>query len=526
MNSLPSYDSYNNNDNNDDFSHDYMSLYTPMLLAEEEEQQEEVEQNAIPDSNPSSSLSIVATSSTAAAAAAAASVDISTATGCSSSNKKRCILSGLHCTYAAAAATAAATATATATATTAVASPSAAFASRLPPTSVRRAIMFPQQPSCGRPLAIHQEENQNKQKQQIPYNLKPMHLQQLFIQQKQEHFQHQQQQSVQQFLLQHRKQKQKQRLHQQQQQQQHQHHQQMLQQQQQKQAVMQHQLLRQQVMNIYSPQTNKGINSNRYPSHFSTQTTPLLGSTATSTSYVQAGNMIPSNQNRRYSNVNTNQQQQQQQKRKEYSSSEDEDDYDNQDDDAEAPSPKPPKKKKIKKIRRLLNQTYKKEQNENWEKNFILLKEYKKKHGNTIVPYSAQLGNWVRTQRRYMDNMSIERFNRLNSDLNFTWRCISAKPWMDMYCKFKLYKEEEKEKQEKQKQQHNDDNDDEEIASPSALSLSSSPPSSSLSLPLLCEKDRDLGLWVQAQRFWCKSSKRIILLNEIDFVWDELSEKI
>lgn len=146
----------------------------------------------------------------------------------------------------------------------------------------------------------------------------------------------------------------------------------------------------------------------------------------------------------------------------------------------------PPKK------RRLLDFDYTQVRNENWEKKFGWLVDYKKAHdGSTLVPHiydkNLDLGSWVSIQRvAYKEKkLSTERITRLNR-IGFVWKVRTQVPWIDSYHRLVAYKEKYGTTV-VQKRDH---------------------------------KDPWLGRWVSRQRHRCKKEDRIQLLNAIGFVWD------
>jgi len=146
----------------------------------------------------------------------------------------------------------------------------------------------------------------------------------------------------------------------------------------------------------------------------------------------------------------------------------------------------PPKKRK------LLNFDYTQVRNEQWEKKFGWLVEYKKAHkGSTLVPHiydaNPELGMWTSKQRvTYKEKkLSTERINRLNG-IGFVWKVCTQVPWIESYNRLVAYKEKY----------------------------------GTTVVPQIYPEDPSLGLWVTKQRQRCKKEDRIQLLKDIDFVWD------
>jgi hypothetical protein len=135
---------------------------------------------------------------------------------------------------------------------------------------------------------------------------------------------------------------------------------------------------------------------------------------------------------------------------------------------------------------------------ERWEFRFNELKEYKKEHGDTLVPQryaiNPQLGFWVDKQRQqYKRNqLSAERIHRLN-EVAFVWNILEA-AWEETFVELTKYKKQ---------------NGDTLV--PQSYSI-----------------NPQLGIWVhnQRQRYKSKqlSDERIRRLNEIGFVWDPFEE--
>lgn len=141
---------------------------------------------------------------------------------------------------------------------------------------------------------------------------------------------------------------------------------------------------------------------------------------------------------------------------------------------------------------------------ERWEIRFNELKEYKREHGDTLVPQRyakfPQLGIWVVTQRaQYKRNqISDERIRRLN-EVGFVWDPNEA-AWEEMFAELKKYK-----------QKYGD-----------------------TLVPQYYEDNPKLGWWVSDQRKHYKykqsgkaswlTDEQIARLNEIGFVWDPRGE--
>ena len=129
-----------------------------------------------------------------------------------------------------------------------------------------------------------------------------------------------------------------------------------------------------------------------------------------------------------------------------------------------------------------------------WKVRFNELKEYKREHGDTLVPQryaiNPQLGWWVKSQRdQYKRNqLSDERIRRLN-EISFVWD-PNEEFWEEMFMELKKYKEK-----------YGD-----------------------TLVPYIYARNPQLGIWVGTQRVQYKrnqiSDERINRLNEIGFVWD------
>ena len=83
-----------------------------------------------------------------------------------------------------------------------------------------------------------------------------------------------------------------------------------------------------------------------------------------------------------------------------------------------------------------------------WEEMFQFLLEYKKEHGNTLVPKRCggndkQLGIWVNNQRRRKEQLGQSRVLRLNS-IGFVWNPIEnrLRRWEEMFQLLLEYKKE------------------------------------------------------------------------------------
>ena len=110
---------------------------------------------------------------------------------------------------------------------------------------------------------------------------------------------------------------------------------------------------------------------------------------------------------------------------------------------------------------------------------------YKKKYGTTCVPQKyksdLQLGNWVNKQRTCCKKK--DRIDLLN-DIGFVWK--ASTDWEIMYERLLTYKEK-----------HGTNR-----------------------VPRGYKADPKLGIWVKAQRQFCKEKDRVDLLNDIGFVWN------
>jgi hypothetical protein len=136
---------------------------------------------------------------------------------------------------------------------------------------------------------------------------------------------------------------------------------------------------------------------------------------------------------------------------------------------------------------------------ERWDEHFLELLEYKRAHGNCLVPRRFQsnllLARWVEAQRNYYNNdrkkISQERIERLNN-VGFAWSDNKKTEWDVRFQELVQYKEE-----------HGD-----------------------TLVPQRNDKTGALGNWVVAQRYHYKrknkrlTQERIDKLNLIGFVWD------
>ena len=83
-----------------------------------------------------------------------------------------------------------------------------------------------------------------------------------------------------------------------------------------------------------------------------------------------------------------------------------------------------------------------------WYEKYLLLEQYKKEHGNCIVPYSfvygdAKLGHWVNNQRRLYKNRQLSTNRREMLDaLGFSWDPKGDK-WERNFALLKQYKKRE-----------------------------------------------------------------------------------
>eukprot|EP00985_Skeletonema_marinoi_P026725 scaffold20968_cov120-Skeletonema_marinoi.AAC.4 len=125
------------------------------------------------------------------------------------------------------------------------------------------------------------------------------------------------------------------------------------------------------------------------------------------------------------------------------------------------------------------------------------LKQYKDKHGNTLVPQNypdnPQLGKWVDKQRQNRQNnkLATERIDKLN-EIDFVWYPIEA-TWEDMLQQIADYKDK-----------HGD-----------------------TLVPAKYPDNLQLGMWVDTQRQNSKKNNKLSLeridkLNEIGFVWEPI----
>eukprot|EP00533_Pseudo-nitzschia_delicatissima_P005634 CAMPEP_0116101866 /NCGR_PEP_ID=MMETSP0327-20121206/13039_1 /TAXON_ID=44447 /ORGANISM="Pseudo-nitzschia delicatissima, Strain B596" /LENGTH=428 /DNA_ID=CAMNT_0003593857 /DNA_START=36 /DNA_END=1322 /DNA_ORIENTATION=+ len=134
-----------------------------------------------------------------------------------------------------------------------------------------------------------------------------------------------------------------------------------------------------------------------------------------------------------------------------------------------------------------------------WEAQFKRLVNYKKVHGDTLVPTNypsdPQLGNWVRNQRlaNKNKNMTEERKSKLDG-IGFFWYFYdrSTTRWEEMFLRLVDYKEA-----------YGDTN-----------------------VPLRYPKDQQLGAWVNYQRTTRRQGKlsatKIAKLNSVEFEWNPM----
>jgi hypothetical protein len=92
-------------------------------------------------------------------------------------------------------------------------------------------------------------------------------------------------------------------------------------------------------------------------------------------------------------------------------------------------------------------QSYPKQIKRAWEETFELLKQYKEKHGDCLVPYNytvngSKLGMWATRQRHQQKtgSLSSEKYNKLE-DLGFVWDAHEL-AWNENYILLKDYQEE------------------------------------------------------------------------------------
>jgi len=121
-----------------------------------------------------------------------------------------------------------------------------------------------------------------------------------------------------------------------------------------------------------------------------------------------------------------------------------------------------------------------------WMEMYDRLVVYKKKYGNTHVPYrwekDRQLGVWVTEQRcRCKEEHRIHLLN----DIGFLWKGVNQKCWMEMYERLVAYKKKH----------------------------------GTTYVLQRWGEDPQLGYWVSKQRHFCRKQDRIDLLNKIGFVW-------
>jgi hypothetical protein len=129
-----------------------------------------------------------------------------------------------------------------------------------------------------------------------------------------------------------------------------------------------------------------------------------------------------------------------------------------------------------------------------WNKQYEKLVEFKRKHGNCLVPKmyqeDASLGPWVITQRHF-HSKNIIRVDRkeLLDQLGFVWRVYKSAPWNKQYEKLVEFKRE----------------------------------NGHCLVPKRYHEDMSLGKWVDNQRGGhAKNELRLdrkVLLDEIGLVW-------
>ena len=134
-----------------------------------------------------------------------------------------------------------------------------------------------------------------------------------------------------------------------------------------------------------------------------------------------------------------------------------------------------------------------------WEAQFKRLVNYKKAHGDTLVPtnYASdpQLGNWVRNQRLANKNKSMteERKSKLDG-VGFFWYFYdrSTTRWEEMFLRLVDYKEAQ----------------------------------GDANVPLRYPTDQQLGAWVNYQRTTRRQGKlsasKIAKLNSVEFEWNPM----
>ena len=128
-----------------------------------------------------------------------------------------------------------------------------------------------------------------------------------------------------------------------------------------------------------------------------------------------------------------------------------------------------------------------------WEKGFAALSRFRARKGHCLpssrhVEGKFKLGVWVRTQRYYKDNLSVERKRRLDA-IGFVWDWIDYR-WEQGFTTLLKFKRRE----------------------------------GHCHVPIFhCEGNYRLGSWVSTQRKNRKemSAKRKARLNKIGFVWKE-----
>jgi hypothetical protein len=129
-----------------------------------------------------------------------------------------------------------------------------------------------------------------------------------------------------------------------------------------------------------------------------------------------------------------------------------------------------------------------------WEKGFAALSKFRARTGHCLPPSrhvegKFKLGIWVRTQRYYKDNLSLERKRRLDA-IGFVWDWSDYR-WEQGFTALLKFKRRE----------------------------------GHCHVPIFHnEGDHRLGWWVSTQRKRRKrmSSERKARLNKIGFVWNEI----
>ena len=192
-----------------------------------------------------------------------------------------------------------------------------------------------------------------------------------------------------------------------------------------------------------------------------------------------------------------------------------------------------------------------------WEEQFLLLCEFKRKYRTTRVHKSdSKLFGWIHTQRtkHKQRKLSEYRFQRLES-LGFDWHILQASPWMEMYNQLLVYKKEHNGSTCVSKTSLHHDKLGRWVYQQRSMHrtgklapdrfklleaidfqwrvvdetpwmdmyqrlLDYKEKHGTTCVPYKYELDRKLGRWVYNQRRSCEQPELVDLLNGIGFVWD------